>query len=363
MKKKKLLFCAYDLDIGGIEKALINLLNNIDYSKYEVTLILEKKEGIFLNKINKYVKIIEYKIYDDKNIIIRKIKNFVKRFIWKLKNNNKYDFSCVYATYSFMGCKLSLIASKNSYLYIHSNYKYIYDDKKEIINFFTKRNYDKFKKVIFVANEAKNDFLDIMKYDKSKCLVINNLINDKEILELANENINIKRLKNKKLFVFIGRLEEDSKQITKLINLVQNISDIELWIVGDGPNRNLYESIIKKDDNIKLLGSKANPYPYIKCADYVILTSKYEGFPVVYNEAIVLNKKIITTIDVSDDYISIPNRFGYIISKDKDKMILDVKNILKNDNLKVDKLSFKKINNDRMKRLEKLFDGDIDDKI
>ena len=50
--KKKLLFAAYNLDLGGIEKALINLLNLIDYNKYEVTLVLEKKEGIFLNQLN-----------------------------------------------------------------------------------------------------------------------------------------------------------------------------------------------------------------------------------------------------------------------------------------------------------------------
>ena len=43
--KKKLLFCSFDLNIGGIETALINLLNNMDYGKYDVDLILEKKEG------------------------------------------------------------------------------------------------------------------------------------------------------------------------------------------------------------------------------------------------------------------------------------------------------------------------------
>ena len=44
--KKKLLFFAYDLNIGGIEKALINLLNILDKDKYDITLMLEKKEGV-----------------------------------------------------------------------------------------------------------------------------------------------------------------------------------------------------------------------------------------------------------------------------------------------------------------------------
>ena len=54
----------------------------------------------------------------------------------------------------------------------------------------------------------------------------------------------------------------------------------------------------------------------IKKCNYLIMTSRYEGFPVVYNEAIILDKPIVTTRDVSDDYISIPNRFGYVV-KDK----------------------------------------------
>ena len=60
--KKRLLFTAYNLDLGGIENSLINLLDVIDYDKYEVTLILEKKEGIFLDRINKNVIIKEVKV-------------------------------------------------------------------------------------------------------------------------------------------------------------------------------------------------------------------------------------------------------------------------------------------------------------
>ena len=47
--KKKILFTAYSLDIGGIESALVNMLKILDYSKYDVTLLLEKKEGIFIS--------------------------------------------------------------------------------------------------------------------------------------------------------------------------------------------------------------------------------------------------------------------------------------------------------------------------
>ncbi len=56
---KKILFSAYNLDLGGIEKALLYLANYLDSKGYNITLILEKKEGVFLDNISKNVKVIE----------------------------------------------------------------------------------------------------------------------------------------------------------------------------------------------------------------------------------------------------------------------------------------------------------------
>lgn len=56
MSKKKILIAAYNLDIGGIEISLINLLKNINYEKYDITLVLEKKKGVFLDEVPKQIK-------------------------------------------------------------------------------------------------------------------------------------------------------------------------------------------------------------------------------------------------------------------------------------------------------------------
>ena len=84
--KKKLLFTAYSLDIGGIESALVNLLNYIDYDKYEVCLVLEKMSGDLLKKVNKNVQISEFRVSNNKNIIcIKKLffAHTIFNFIWK----------------------------------------------------------------------------------------------------------------------------------------------------------------------------------------------------------------------------------------------------------------------------------------
>ena len=352
--KKKLLFAAYSLDLGGIEKALVNLLNRIDYKKYDVTLVLEKKEGIFLKEVNSNVEILELKVSNSKNIIFRKLINFIRKYKFKKNYQNKFDFSCCYATYSYSSAKLALIASENNSLYIHSNYTNIYNDK-DFYKFFNSRNIDKFKRLIFVSNEAKKDFVKKYNEYKDKSIVINNFIDVEDIKKKSSEKIEIGK-KFKKLFVFVGRLDESSKKITRQIKLIKNLEDTELWIIGDGKDREKLEREVFKnylEDRITFLGSRENPYPYIKKSDYVILTSDYEGFPVIYLEAITLGKKIITTINTSDDQIKIDD-YAYIVSKGENKMLEEVKEIIKSRK-KVEEINLEKIQKDRMKQLEKIF--------
>ncbi len=359
MKKKKLLFTAYNLDIGGIETALINLLNNINYDKYEVTLILEKKEGIFLKDLNKNVILKEIKVSKCKLVVIRKLINFYRKLVFKIFNQNKFDFSCCYTTYSYSSNKLALIGSKNSSIYIHSNYKDVYETEEEIYQFFNTRSISNFRHIIFVSNESADYFKKIYKELSGKVKVFNNFINPEKIKELSLEKINVKKDKEKKLLVFVGRLDESSKKLTRAVNLVKKINDLNLWIIGDGQDRAMYEEIVKKEKlekRILFFGKKKNPYPYMKKADYIILTSDYEGFPVTYLEALVLNKNIITTIPVSDDKINIKD-YAYIISKDKESMVKEVEKII-GKKKEQKSISIEEIQKERIIELEKIFDND-----
>ena len=356
-KKKDLLFAINDLKIGGIETAIINLLNNIDYNKYNVTLIMEKKEGILLKDVNKNVRVEELKVSTNSNVLLRKLLNFLRKFNYSILNYHTYDFSCCYATYSLSANKIALTASKNNSLYVHSNYTYIYKDKKDFTNFFDARHITEFRKVIFVANEAMYDFLKIYPTLKDNCLVLNNFINPDKILKLSTEKISEKHPKNKKLFVFIGRLDDSSKKVSRAILLMKNLPNAELLIVGDGPDKKMYEDLTNKNNlskQVHFVGQKKNPYPYLNLADYLILTSDYEGFPVTYLEAIILNKKILTTIDVSDDAINIGKDYATIISKDEKKMLKDVEQELKTPR-KTKTINIKVIQEKRMGKLEKIF--------
>ena len=209
---------------------------------------------------------------------------------------------------------------------------------------------------LIVSNENKNGFVEVYPNLKSRCKVLNNFINTEEIISQSKERIKAKRNNKHVLFVYIGRLDEDAKKISRQINLVKNINNIELWIIGDGQDRKQYEKKVndlKLSERIKFFGKQKNPFPYMAEADYVILTSDYEGFPVTYLEAITLNKKIITTFPTSDDNIDV-NKYAEVIDRDQNKMLEQVKIIISKKN-NPEKIDIENVQEQRMKKMEKIF--------
>lgn len=358
---KKLLFAAYSLDVGGIEKALVNLVNVLQNRGYDITVVLEKKQGIFLNELNKNIKLIEYTPSEKKNLIVRKITNFIHRIQFIIKYKNKYDFSSAFATYSKPSIFVSKVASKNNTLWGHADYLTLFDnDRQKVKDFFKSIKVEQFKNIIFVSEEGKNSFLDIFPQMKEKTIECNNIVNNKEILKLSEEEIEIK--KDNKCFTFlnVGRHDEKQKKLTRIIEAVQKLKQDDLnfkvLFVGDGKDNTLYRKMVKDkklENNIIFVGPQKNPYPYFKISDCVILTSDYEGYPVVFLESFILNKPIITT-KVSD-YKDIEGKYGYITSKQIDDIYEKMKEMIKNGYEIKESFDADKYNNDIIEKLEKIF--------
>lgn len=301
---KKLLFTAYSLELGGIEKALVNLLNRLDYKKYDVTLILEKKEGIFLEQIPKEVKVLEYKISDNKIVILRKIYNRLKLLKWQIQLKNKYDFSCSFCTYSIPGAHLALAASSNNVLWMHGNYYILY--KEKMVNFLDGIMAKKFKNIVFVSHENKRDVCAHYEGIEDKAMVCNNYIDGENILTKAQEKVDYVKQDGLPLFVNVGRHDEHQKKLSRVIEASARLKEekykFKILFIGDGPDTERYKEQVKDanlSNDILFLGRKSNPYPYYKMSDAVLLASDYEGFPVVFLEAMIMNKVILST-KVSD---------------------------------------------------------------
>ena len=160
--------------------------------------------------------------------------------------------------------------------------------------------------------------------------MFNNIIKNSEKKEKEKENEN-----------------ENQKQ--KEDEYGDNILEKKIYLLMVGAGKETKELVKyveenKLTDRIIFLGNKKNPYPYFKMADYVILTSLNEGYPVVFQEAMILDKKIITT-DVSDAVIDIKEQQrGYIISFDEKNMKNEIIEIVKKEEQQENEIKFKKYN-------------------
>lgn len=359
---KKLLFAAHSLDIGGIEKALVTLLNRLSQiEEYEITLVLEKKEGVFLENLDNRIKVIEYKPYEKGNKYIRKIKNMFNRIKFILKYHNKFDFSAAYATYSLPACFIAKVASKNSALWVHADYMSLFkNDEEKVKDFFNKRKCSKFKNIVCVSKESRDSFVKVFEKAKENAIICNNYIDYKKIIDESNEKIDLKVDNNIPIFLNVGRHDEIQKKLTRLFEAAKKLNedglDFRIVLVGDGPDTEMYKKIVKDyelDDKIIFEGRKQNPYPYYKNSNYVILTSDYEGYPVVFLESFILQKPIITT-DVSD-YEQVEGRYGIVTKKDSESIYEAMKKCLKEGVKLKENFDPEKYNQEILEKLQRLF--------
>lgn len=358
-KQKKILLSSWTLKVGGIETALVNLVNEMA-KKYKITLALEEKTGEFLEKIDKNIKIIEYKPSKIKNTFIRKCANLIKRILFIVKYKNRYNFAVSFATYSRPGSFVARTASKNNLLWVHTNYMVLYKNNiNEVKEFFNKVNYNKFKNIVCISEDAKNAFLKVFPDKKNKVMVINNLVDYKTILEKSNEKIELKK-ENIPTFLSVCRHEERAKKLTRLIEatklLKQENYKFRVLFVGEGENTEDYKQLVEDNelqDYIIFCGMQKNPYPYFKISDCIILTSEYEGYPVIYTEAKVLGKPIITT-NVSDSLIDIQGKYGVVVNKDVQSIKEAMKAFIENGYKIQENFNPEEFNKNIMGKIEKL---------
>ena len=195
-----------------------------------------------------------------------------------------------------------------------------------------------FDKILVISSKINQLFLDIASTEeqKEKIVRIYNPIDVNEILELSKQPCELKKNSDVKTFVSIGTVFPQ-KGFDRLLRVHRRLLDEgyqhNVWIVGDGcdfPNIKKLFQVLKVEETAKLIGFKENQYPYFTQADYYILSSRYEGYPTVLFEAMVLAKPIIAT-DVSGVREMLNDgELGYIITNDEDDIYNGMKYFLEN---------------------------------
>ena len=167
-------------------------------------------------------------------------------------NKNKYDFSTCFATYSIPSSVVARIASKNCYLWGHADYLTLFkNNKQEMTEFFEKRKYNKFKKIIFVSEEGRESFIKVFPNVAKKTIVCNNLINSEKIKEQSLEKIEYKKQENTTLFLNVGRHDERQKKLSRLIEAGEKLKKdgykFQILLIGDGQDTDKYKEFVNKN--------------------------------------------------------------------------------------------------------------------
>ncbi|SFN00592.1 Glycosyltransferase involved in cell wall bisynthesis [Algoriella xinjiangensis] len=345
--KKKILIRIGSLRHGGAEKVLVTFLKNLSPEKYEIDLLLNLYSGKYLKEVPSWINI--YYLNKGEMITTNRIQDIPEkafRVIYQsiLKKFPKllYRFILPNKTYDIEFAAIHGIADEilNSPIKSSKKIVWIHNDLSNIPEYTEMRlkTFFGFDKILVISSKINQLFLDIASTEeqKEKIVRIYNPIDVNEILELSKQPCELKKNSDVKTFVSIGTVFPQ-KGFDRLLRVHRRLLDEgyqhNVWIVGDGydfPNIKKLFQVLKVEETAKLIGFKENPYPYFTQADYYILSSRYEGYPTVLFEAMVLAKPIIAT-DVSGVREMLNDgELGYIITNDEDDIYNGMKYFLEN---------------------------------
>lgn len=305
---KKLLFGITSLTIGGAERVLVDLANEL-CEKYEITIFTIYPNGEFEKGLSPKIKLKSLynkqykelskmqKLLNPLSILLRQ-KNIYKKHI-----KSDYDVEIAFLEGPITRLFATTNKATQKIAWIHNDITKVFGNslKSRIKKLLDKRTYSQFNKLVFVSNDNKIKFENFYKNNTVEKMVIYNYIDKNKVIEKSNEIPDNQFDKNSINFVTVSRLVEQ-KAIDRLISvhtrLIKEGYKHNFYIIGDGPEKDKLEKIISNNqvqETFKLLGKRENPYPYMKQADYFCLLSHFEGYPMVVIEAKILNKYILIT--------------------------------------------------------------------
>lgn len=396
MEKKQILIIMNSLYNGGAEKSLVNLLNEIDYDKYSVDLLLFKREGIFIKELPIQVNLLETPINisillgsNIKKHYIVKIKRILytllsymltknprqrKQIRWKLgykklfpKIEKKYDIAIAYVNGEPTYYLVDKVKASKKIAWVHNDYSaFNFNEKAKM---FDREYFLNLDKVVTISDICVKSLREAHRDLEDKFVMLPNITSGNVIRKKADEFKPKEFSKTKINILSIGRLSYQKGfdlaiEAASILKNELNI-DFQWFIIGDGEERKRLDKISNKLGTVSLInfiGVRENPYPYIKNCNILVQTSRYEGKSMVIDEAKIIGKPIVIT-----NYATAKNQIkndeeGIIVEVDSKSIALGIERVLKDNELRI-KLentlkNNKYCNEDDIKKYYSLFEGE-----
>ncbi|WP_088034119.1 glycosyltransferase [Evansella clarkii] len=369
--KKKILFMVINMNVGGTEKALLNMINEIPESDYEITILMLEKYGGFLDSIPGNVKVEYVDGYKEiKDLLnpppLKVVKGFLRTgrlfkaagfftvsLLSKLLNDkillmkyalrstpvlkDKYDIAVAYAgpmdLISFFVAKK--IKADRKIQWIHFDITKIGFDKN-----YAAKLYKCFDQIHVVSRVGKEKFLSLLPQMDRKLAVYPNFVSRKSVTAMAEQGRGFEDAFEGYRILTVGRLSKEKGQdlaIQVMSKLKEKGFNVKWYCIGEGNARKEYEQLIRDygvEKEFILLGSNSNPYPFMKECDIYVQPSRHEGFCITLAEAKCFNKLIVCTDFTGAREQIINNETGLIVDFDAEQTADALVKLLKDEKLR-----------------------------
>ena len=389
---KKILFMIINMNIGGTEKALLNMIAEMPRDRFDISILMLEEYGGFLEYIPKDINIKYLDYYKDiecifnnppqqvckylikKGRVIKGINILLIHIISKIKGERsnffkyvlksypdileEYDIAVAYAgPMDFISYFVAnKVKAKKKLQWIHFDVSKIGLNRK-----FAEKIYSKFDKIFVVSNEGKKKLVDLIPKLSEKVDTFFNIISSNLILKQADEYIGFNDNYNGVRILTVGRLTHEKGQdlcIKALKKLKDDGYNVKWYCVGDGAYKKNYEDLVKEnklEENFIFLGSKVNPYIYMKECDIYVQPSRHESYCITLGEARCFDNPIVTTSFTGANEQIENETTGLVCDISEEGIYKAIKRLLDDDNLREDiRRNLKDENVNTTKEIKKL---------
>lgn len=341
--KKKILFISTSLGGGGAEKVLITMLSKFDFSRFDVSLLLTQRMGVYLPEVPSEVKIIG--LFEKVGSFYAKLAfwlysrlrlGWFERWQIRRKIDKYYDTIVSFVegrAVKFHGDVLDRGARHVSW--VHTDMKKFHHSVGPGLSLKDEEYiYGKMSEIVCVSGDTLEQFSSLYSDLKNVLTVIYNPLDKEDIIKKAGTRASYD---SRFTFCSVGRLSPE-KGFDRVIRIACRLKEcgykFVFHIIGEGNERNLLESMIKDfnlEDVVLLHGFKKNPYPYIKNADCFVLPSRVEGFSLVCAEALILQVPVIACRCAGPCELLNEGQYGELVDQCEDALFAVCQRVLTDD--------------------------------
>lgn len=334
----KVLFLIHDLGQGGAEKVLVNLVNNMDCSKFDITVISLFGGGVneqFLASHICYHSVFPREIPGNSKLM----KFFSPKQLHRICVRNEYDIEISYlegpsarVISGSRNTKAKLISWIHVEQHTMSALANAFRNEKEAVHC-----YERFDQTVCVSEFVRQDFCKILRFPNPCCVLYNTIESEKikvDSTEPASEILMDGRFN----LVAVGSLKE-SKGYLRLLRIVKKLRKrypVRLYILGIGPQQVELEEFVRNsnmEDSVIFLGYQINPYKYVAKCNLFVCASFAEGFSTAATEALIVGTPVCT-VEVSGMREMLGNNeYGLITENNEEALYEGIKKLLETPEL------------------------------